>query len=284
MIRTARVIPFTAGGFVLLLVWTTLIAVSCGSADDEKKSEPVSFLVPGVVHFQTEKDGEDAYTEALFEQAARKAFQKVHLSNVSVKSSLLQGALQENETTRELLLSIQIGLKDISAPLVTSLHASADIERPAVMLVDKALSDLASATGGLLHLVRADSKRLAEALSSSEPDMQIFAAALIAERRIKTPSAQKELCRLLSDPREEVAEASAEALKEIGTPETVPQIIQSIQKRSLRSEVRVIEVIARIGGKEARAYLEMTAIGHEIPEVRRLSESLLKTVKDKPTR
>ena len=38
---------------------------------------------------------------------------------------------------------------------------------------------------------------------------------------------------------------------------------------------RVIEALGRIGGTEAEAYLEMTAGGHEVPEVRRISAAAL---------
>ena len=49
--------------------------------------------------------------------------------------------------------------------------------------------------------------------------------------------------------------------------------------RDLRSEVRAIEAMGRIGGEEAEAYLEMTAVGHEVPEVQALSKDLLKKMK-----
>ena len=79
----------------------------------------------------------------------------------------------------------------------------------------------------------------------------------------------------------EVAEAAAVALGDMGDESAVPVLIQSMDPRSLRSEVRAIEAMARIGGKEARAYLEMTAEGHENSEVRELSEGALQRMRKK---
>ena len=38
---------------------------------------------------------------------------------------------------------------------------------------------------------------------------------------------------------------------------------------------RAIEAMAQIGGSEAQAYIEMVALGHEVPEVRRLAQEKL---------
>ena len=230
---------------VFRLCLCLLIDVSCCGHPTEETPGETSRSVLDVIRFQGDEDIAAAYSERLFEQSARKAFQNVKASEIAVKSSLLQGAMQKDEDKTELLVSIEIRLKGISAPLETSLIASAGASRPPAFLADKALSDLAAAVSDLLHLVHAAPKQLTHALSSSEPDMQIFAAALIAERHIDTAPAQKELCHMLSDPREKAAEAAADALKKIGTPQTVPQIIQSIKRGNLRSEVRVLEIIAR---------------------------------------
>jgi HEAT repeat protein len=80
---------------------------------------------------------------------------------------------------------------------------------------------------------------------------------------------------VLKDPRERVAESAADALVAIGDESAVPILIGAIRRNDVRSEVRAIEAISRIGGKEARAYLEMTAFGHENSEVRALSQNAL---------
>ena len=87
--------------------------------------------------------------------------------------------------------------------------------------------------------------------------------------------------KLLSDPRPEVAEVAAQSLAEIGDERAVPVLIKSIERGDLRSQVRAIEAMAVIGGEEAEAYLEMTAKGHEIEEVRTLSFAALKKIRSK---
>jgi HEAT repeat protein len=89
---------------------------------------------------------------------------------------------------------------------------------------------------------------------------------------------------LLDDPREQVVEAAAEALAEIGDEKAVPFLVKGMRRWDLRSEVRAIEAMGHIGGEEAEAYLEMTAIGHEVPEVRILSKSLLQKLSDRKMR
>jgi hypothetical protein len=57
-----------------------------------------------------------------------------------------------------------------------------------------------------------------------------------------------------------------------------------MRRRDLRSEVRAIEAMGHLGGAEAEAYLEMTAVGHEVPEVRILSKRLLQKISDRKMR
>ena len=106
------------------------------------------------------------------------------------------------------------------------------------------------------------------------PDEQLFALRLLGLRKAR--EAVPAIGRLLEDPRIQVVEAAAEVLAEIGDERAVPFLVQGMRRRDLRSEVRAIEAMGSIGGKEAEAYLEMTAVGHEVPEVRALSKNLLK--------
>lgn len=141
-------------------------------------------------------------------------------------------------------------------------------------LVSKGLKDLFLAVGELVTLTRATATQWIKALQDPEPDMQLLALRLLGKNRIRR--AVVPIAQLLKDPREQVSEAAASALGDIGDPAAVPLLIQSIERGNLRSEVRAIEAMGRIGGTEANAYLEMTALGHEVPEVRRLSATLLK--------
>jgi hypothetical protein len=235
------------------------------------------------VQFQNLSRSETDYVETTFHLDAEEAFKKVLTTNLTLQNSTLRGTVEEGEDGDDLLfLSVHLEVLQTSVPLDTVLQAAFGKGRPLPDVIRRGLNDAASAVLEMLHLVNAPPSRLIEALASSEADIQIFAAMLIGEKKVE--GAGESLCRMLNDPKEEAADAAADALKKVGTTASVPLIIQSISKRELRSQVRAMEVIAAVGGSEARAYLEMTALGHEVPEVRALSQSLLKTMmsKDRP--
>jgi len=144
----------------------------------------------------------------------------------------------------------------------------------AKLLVRKSLKDLFAAVGELVALAQSTPAKWIKALQDPEPDMQLLALRLLGKHSIRRGVVP--IANLLGDPREQVSEAAAAALGDIGDPAAVPLLIKSIERGNLRSEVRAIEAMGRIGGPEANAYLEMTALGHEVPEVRRLSAMLLK--------
>jgi hypothetical protein len=141
------------------------------------------------------------------------------------------------------------------------------------LLVEKAVADAGKAMTDLARLLGAGEVELGLALSSPEPDVQILALRLLA--RLKAKGEIEPIAALLGDPREPVAEAAADALAAISDARAVPLLIRSVRRGDLRSEVRAIEAMGRIGGSEAEAYLEMTAQGHEVPEVRVISRAML---------
>jgi hypothetical protein len=191
----------------------------------------------------------------------------------------LKGLLGKKGEEHSLVLEARIELNELSEPIEAAVAATGRVRgaREASVLVRKGLEDLAWAAKNLINLTNADAGRLIKALSSAEPDEQILALKLLGTRQAQ--EAVQAIGRLLGDPRFQVAETAAEALAEIGDERAVPLLIASIQHNDLRSEVRAIEAMGVIGGKEAEAYLEMTANGHEIPEVRSLSKSLLKQLR-----
>ena len=151
--------------------------------------------------------------------------------------------------------------------------------KSAVDLMNKGVEELGSTFRALFRVYGGTAMIWQRSLDSAEPDEQILAARLLARDRVTT--AVESIGKLLGDPRDQVAEAAAVALGDMGDESAVPVLIQSMDPRSLRSEVRAIEAMARIGGKEARAYLEMTAEGHENSEVRELSEGALQRMRKK---
>ena len=149
-------------------------------------------------------------------------------------------------------------------------------------LMGKAVEELGRSLSSQFALWGGSVEARRRALQSPEPDEQILAMRLLA--RDKVTSAMEAISQLLSDPREQVAEAAADALAEMGDERAVPLLIRAIDHKDLRSEVRAIEAMARIGGSEAAAYLEMTAQGHELSEVRELSGAALERLLKRSSR
>ncbi|MCP4605933.1 MAG: HEAT repeat domain-containing protein [Proteobacteria bacterium] len=194
---------------------------------------------------------------------------------------VLNGALEVQDANASLILDVNIRLDQLPIPLKTGIAATgkATDKEKANSLVRAGLNDLAASIKGLFKLVDAEPDRLIRALDSPEPDEQVLALKLLGIQKIN--KGVPEIARLLDDPRLKVAETAADTLAEIGDEQAVSLLIAAIRRGDLRSEVRAIEAMGRIGGKEAEAYLEMTAVGHEIPEVRHLSETLLSQTRNR---
>lgn len=221
-----------------------------------------------------------AFSERGFLRFAEKILQDLPVPNGVEAVLFLKGGLEIADGKGTLILEGRMSLEGISEPLKTGIAALSNVENggKARAFVEKGVKDLRAAFKQLLVLVDAETDRLIRALDSAEPDEQLFALRLLGLRKAR--AAVPAIGRLLEDPRIQVVETAAEVLAEIGDERAVPLLVQSVRRRDLRSEVRAIEAIGRIGGKEAEAYLEMTAVGHEVPEVRALSKNLLKKLND----
>ncbi len=201
-------------------------------------------------------------------------------SNV-VKKVSVSGALKIVGDGASLVLAIKMHLAGHMKPFETGIEAvgSAGDEKQAESLVNQALSDLAHAVKNLSALAAGNEAALIAALDAAEPDEQLLALKILGHK--KTASAVPAIGLLLEDPRIIVQESAAEALARIGDERAVPLLIAAIKRYDIRSEVRAIEAMGRIGGEEARAYLEMTATGHDIPEVRKMSAALLDNMNER---
>lgn len=187
----------------------------------------------------------------------------------------LEGSLDSTAGEGAMVLEARIASPAVGVPITATLVATGatDAVDSARAFVRKGLDDLVVALASLLRLAGASQDEWIRALDSAEPDEQRLAAELLGKHKVR--KAVPRFAEMLVDPREPVAEAAADALAEIGDSSAVPLLIESIRRGNLRSEVRAIEAMGRIGGPEAEAYLEMTAGGHEVEEVRRLSQRAL---------
>ena len=273
-----RMPPLT---LVFLICFCFLTACKSKPQARDRSDEPTAVSAT-VISFSDRTGRTPLFPEAKFQRLADEVLQTAIPADVTLRSAALQGLLEDDGEHRILTLSVQL---DSSAPDLsfrTALKAVTASAESTDTLIQRGLGDLEAAVSDLLHLVHAPPDRLIGALFAAEPDIQIAAASVIGARRIH--EAVTSLCTLLGDPREEAAEAAADALKQTADPSDVSRIIASIERKNLRSQVRAVEVIGRIGGKEAEAYLEMIALGHPIEEVRALSTSLLKTLRERPPR
>lgn len=260
-----RTVPWLAAAFL----------VGCGGHGCGAKRDQPPGLALVAARWRESADFGRALDEPAFASLAEAAGRRVALPAGWSGDLLVSGELRAAGGAGELVIRARLRLAGVEAAIEPGVAAT--IRCPdaasAEAAVERALSDLAVALGELCAIAAASPDRWIEALGSAEPDEQVLALDLIGTSKLAraVPAA----ARLLGDPRERVAEAAAEALARIGDRAAVPLIIRAVDPKNLRSEVRAIEAIGRIGGPEARAYLEMTATGHEVAEVRALSSDLL---------
>ncbi len=260
----------------------TILFLACSTQSTETPTKtPTTKKIPviGSVRWTEQTDFENVILEAEFEKAAKKAFEKLEPVNFETKPAVLQGRLTGNKHHIELFLQIKIPTENKDLAIETSIVALLSGDKPIQQVLEQALHDLATAVRELLRVAEGTEKVWIESLFAAEADVQILAVRLLEKKQSKAAVAP--LIELLKDPKQEVAEASASALKKIADSSHVQRILKSIPKNNIRGEVRILEIIASAGGPEAEAYLEMTAGGHEIGEVRILSASLLKKLRDR---
>lgn len=267
--------------FLPLLALLSVTAPACGDAgenpsapktdatDLSAKLDGVHWTAVGPVGEQITKDELTANARKVLARVPAAGKRPAH------RRIELQGSIDTTAGEGALMLEARFAGSAAGVPIGATLVATGGTGTvdEARVLLDKGLRDLASALSALVRLAGGAREEWIRALNSAEPDEQLLAVELLRKNRVR--EAVPELGKLLTDPREPVSEAAADALVEIGDRAAVPLLIRSIRRGDLRSEVRAIEALGRLGGPEARAYLEMTAGGHEVEEVRRLSERAL---------
>jgi len=110
-------------------------------------------------------------------------------------------------------------------------------------------------------------------------EMSIKAAAL---RRLK--AATPEIVRvLLKDRRQRIRDLCLGALAEIRDPVAVPSLTKYARLGDVARLRKVIGVVGQIGGDQARAFLEITADGHDDEEIKTLARETLARLKPSAT-
>ena len=261
---------------ILPILALTLAASLSPSCKDPASAHPAL----GRVTWSSTRAAKNPPARELFEEVARRAVSKMPAPATGVPLSVdVQGIYDRSDNEALAILTGRVEGVQRGVRLEAKVVAKATLgeEFDARALLESGMGDLARALGAMSEIATGGEEAWLRALQSAEPDEQILGIRLLGRKRVK--GAAERLAALMSDPREQVAEEAAEALARTGEPGDVPLIIESIGKGDLRSEVRAIETMGKIGGAEARAYLEMTAFGHEVPEVRRVSADALKRMK-----
>jgi len=262
--------------FATILLLST--AASCGG-EDVREGDAVGPPVVGAARLEVSREGAVAVEDTAFAGEATAAFAALPPLAEAAGSGGgrvdVTGRLEIWGGEGGLVLRARLAGIDLGVPIEAGVAASGSAGSPAATreIVRKGLADLSRALGSLIRIATGGEEAWIRALGSAEPDEQATAAALLGRGRVR--AAVPPLAMLLDDPRVRVVEAAADALAAIGDERAVPFLIGAIREGDPRSETRAIEAMGRIGGDEARAYLEMTAVGHEDPEVRRLSRAAL---------
>jgi HEAT repeats len=264
--------------FATLLAMAAIAVISCGEnlpGSEEKKNQPRGLVLKGI-HWRHSGTSAETLDKTWFAKTVREVM--VRQSQINQTDCVLQieGGLETTGGEGTLVIEARVSLEKDKMVLHSGVSATGEATDPAKaeQLVRKGLEDVGDSIADQLVLLKGNRQRWVQGLEASEPDVQVLALRLIGRGRIK--QAVPAVARLLEDPREQVAEVAAETLMLIGDQRAVPLLIASVRRGDLRSEVRAIEAMAKIGGDEAQAYLEMIALGHEIQEVRNLATELLK--------
>ncbi len=272
----SAVIPF----IVLLSAVLSCCSDCSGSRDDAQGSNSTGVSNGTGMRLDSISWGGNADVEGMLaEDELRSVFEKALRSlKAPAEDAMLNADVQGDSDGNEtgIFVKAWIRSEDITVPITTSLVVTgpgSDSEN-LKKLSARSADELVGALEGLFRIYRSDSEIWIRSLESAEPDEQVLAMRLLAEKKVV--SAVPGVAELLGDPREVVAEEAADSLVKIGDESAVPLLIESIRRGDLRSEVRAIEAMGRIGGSEATAYLEMVSQGHEMPEVRRMSSDALK--------
>jgi len=261
-----------------------VLSSACGG-NDTAQDRDASVVTLGAVAFAPVAGAPSAPDERLFKAAAAEMVARLPRFPARAQT----GATPQLELTgmwdvveEEVALRVEAKLRgvDTRVPVRAAIVATgrAKDAAAATEIVRRGTGDLGKALASMFALYGAGEGAWIRALDAAEPDEQMLALSLLGDA--KSRAAVPAIGAILGDPREQVAEAAAETLVAIGDRSAVPLLIAAIRRNDVRSEVRAIEAISKLGGKEARAYLEMTAIGHEIPEVRALSVGALERLRN----
>lgn len=140
-------------------------------------------------------------------------------------------------------------------------------------LAARLTEDLMKQLGARVRLAIGDDAALVAAIGGGDEALRDEAIRLAGERRARE-AVPALLVHLKSDDNG-LRDRALGALATIGDPRAVRPITESVRFRDVRELPKVIDAMSRIGGDEAKAWLELVATGHESQEMRDLAQKAL---------
>jgi hypothetical protein len=139
--------------------------------------------------------------------------------------------------------------------------------------VQKTAERLIGAIGEKLSIAHGDDAQLIAALEGPSTELRQAAAHLAGERKLA--AAVPTLLKLLGSTDPEIRDVAIGALREIGDRRAVRPLTELARFREVGELPKIIDAVGKIGGEEARQYLEFVAAGHDSAEVRQLAKRAL---------
>lgn len=133
--------------------------------------------------------------------------------------------------------------------------------------------DLMKQLGARVRLAIGDDAALVSAIGGADEGLRDEAIRLAGERRVRD-AVPALLVHLKSDD-DTLRDRALGALAAIGDPRAVRPLTESVRFRDVRELPKVIDAMSRIGGDEAKAWLELVATAHESQEMRDLAQKAL---------
>lgn len=197
----------------------------------------------------------------------------------NVPALYVRGSLRTDEQGSVMILEARFlfGGSNVPAKVIIMGSVEGTTEKKRKRLLSGVLQDMKSGLASNIRICNGNHHTWIAALNSPEADEQILALKLLKNQGKST--AAPEVINLLNDPRSEVGVAATETAAVLANRAHVAQIIDIAKTGGIEVEARCVQVLSRIGGADAIAYLEMLAVGHENPQLRELSFNALKRLK-----
>jgi hypothetical protein len=154
-----------------------------------------------------------------------------------------------------------------------ALQASDDLGAAWKAHSERAVRDAVSTVGRRIKLGRSDDKAVLDALASKDDDQTETAVRLSGERHLT--HAVPLILPMLKSHNPDERDLAIGALQEIRDPRAVKPLTELARFGDLEELPKVLTALGRIGGDEAKSYLEFVAQGHESSEIRQMAKRAL---------